>query len=740
MKFRRNMDLGPPRRLQAMDRSTRGARDGSQRSQGASSRRLVFTAVSLTLFVAGALVLRASIVHAGSAPRSEPLIQRDKLVGGDVAEAAGVEAHFGSSTALSSDGGTLVVGAPGDDKARGAAWVFTRDGEAWTPQSGGELLPGEVLPGTGGEACAPGSEACEECAEEPQASPPEEGECAFGASVAVSADGETAIVGNPTTSGSPGAAWVFTREGASWTRTAELTGGESLGEGRFGKSVALSADGDLALVGDPSAKNGRGSASLFAREGSSWTPLGSLSVEESAFAHFGRSVALSADGSLALIGAPGEDEFAGAAWTFARSGSVWTRQHNELVEEGAQPGDHFGKSVALSADGGTALIGALEAEGGRGAVSPFTVSAEGLVAQGPKLVGTEGELHFGASVALSGDGDFALVGAPRATASGGTVTELARAESTWVKKHELLSASGARSRAAFGAAVALSSDGKVATIGSPREDGRAGAAWMFVEGQPPPPAIEGVVPRSGSTAGGESVTIKGENFGEVESVTFAGVKAESASSTSATEIAAVTPPGAAGKVEVTVTTPGGKASLQRAFVYETPPGAPGPGGGPGPGPGPSGGGSGASGGSTGAGGVHAAGAVAGSTSSADAACSLSLRKKRLAVTRYRTVALRLMRTGAGTCRGKLAISYRVKAKGRGDALRTMGTASFAIAAGHSKVVDVELTKAGQAWFRAHRGAANASLAIARVVPAPTMALSASVRLSSKRTRQRSLAK
>ena len=720
------MDLGPPGRLQAMDRSTRGARGGSRRSHGASSRRLIFAAASLILFVAGALALRASIVHAGSAPRSEPLIQREKLLGGDVEEAAGVEAHFGSSAALSSDGSTLVVGAPGDDKARGAAWVFTREGETWTLQGGGKLTPGELPASAGGEACTGTPGGCEECAEEPKASPAEEGECAFGASVAVSADGNTAIVGNPTTSSSPGAVWVFTREGSSWTRSAELTGGNTVGEGRFGKSVALSADGDTALVGDPSSTNGRGIAWLFTREGSSWTRVGSLEVEASTFAHFGRSVALSADGSLALIGAPGDDEFAGAAWTFARSGAVWTQQP-EVTEEGAKAGDHFGKSVALSADGSTALIGAPEAEGERGSASPFTVSAEGLVAQGTKFVGPEGELHFGASVALSGDGDFALVGSPRATASGGTVSELARSESTWIRKDELLSGAGARSKSVFGAAVALSSDGKVAAVGSPRDSGRLGAAWVFVEGPPPPPVIEGVVPRSGSTAGGEAVTIKGENLGEVESVTFGGAAAESASSISATEIAAVTPPGAPGKVEVTVKTPGGLFSSKGAFLYEGPSDPPGGGGGGG-------------GASVTSSGARASGGVAGSISASDAACSVSLGKKRLAVTRYRTVALRLTRTGAGACRGKLAISYRVKAKGRGYTLRTIGTASFSIAVGQSKVVVVKLTKAGQKWFRSHRGKANASVAIARIVPAPMTARAASVRLSSKKTPKRSVAK
>jgi hypothetical protein len=696
----------------------------------------------LVLFVVGALVLRASIVHAGSAARIEQLSQKGgKLIAGDAKEtasaeekAASVEARFGSSTALSSNGSTLLVGAPGDDKARGAAWVFERGAEGtpaaerWEPD-GSKLTPGELEPPSGGEECKSTPGSCEECAEEPKASPAEEGECAFGASVALSADGNTAIVGNPTSSSSPGAAWIFTRNEGKWTRSAKLSGANTARDGRFGRSVALSADGDVALVGDPSAANGRGSAWMFEREGSSWTTIGEIPSEGSgAFAHFGRSVALSGDGSLALIGAPGEDEFAGAAWTFARSGSVWTRQTNEVTEEGAKAGDHFGKSVALSADGSTALIGALEADEGVGSASPFVTSPEGLIAQGTKFVGPAGEQHFGASVALSGDGNLALVGAPRATANGGTVTELTRSESSWTKESELLSGAGAKSRSMFGVAVALSSDGNVAAVGSSRDSGRLGAAWVFArtpEALVPAPIVEGVEPAKGPAAGGTTVTISGQNLGRATAVSFGGTPAASFKSESATVVTAVSPAGT-GHVDVTVTTGETKTSATSSkdkFDYEAAADPPAPGNT-----------------TTSTTTLRALGGVAGSTSSANAACSVSLRKKRLAVTRYRTVALRLTRTGTGSCRGKLAISYRVKAKGRGYALRTIGTASFSIAAGQSKVVNVKLTKSGRAWLRAHRGKANASVAIARVVPAPIAARSASVRLSLKKTAKRSHAK
>ena len=82
--------------------------------------------------------------------------------------------------------------------------------------------------------------------------------------------------------------------------------------------------------------------------------------------------------------------------------------------------------MALSGDGSTALIGAQTDGAGHGAVWTFTRSGteSEFAQQGKKLVGAAegGERHFGASVALSGDGATALIGAPRAESGLGLVT------------------------------------------------------------------------------------------------------------------------------------------------------------------------------------------------------------------------------------------------------------------------------------------------------------------------------
>jgi len=70
-----------------------------------------------------------------------------------------------------------------------------------------------------------------------------------GFSVALSADGSTAIVGAPDDNGNIGAAWVYTLSGGVWTQQAKLAGTGKSGDAAQGWSVALSADGNTAIVG-----------------------------------------------------------------------------------------------------------------------------------------------------------------------------------------------------------------------------------------------------------------------------------------------------------------------------------------------------------------------------------------------------------------------------------------------------------------------------------------------------------
>ena len=175
--------------------------------------------------------------------------------------------------------------------------------------------------------------------------------------------------------------------------SAELGGGVKGGESESSTSVALSSSGDIALVGAPADDGGVGSVSVFMRSGSSWVQQGPALAGsgELGQGQFGSSVALSADGDIALVGGPsdgasreGQCCARGAVWVFARSGSTWTQQA-ELTDGRAVGSAEFGSSVALSSGGGTALIGA-EGFGRAGAAWTFTGTPSGWE-RGAELTG-----------------------------------------------------------------------------------------------------------------------------------------------------------------------------------------------------------------------------------------------------------------------------------------------------------------------------------------------------------------
>jgi hypothetical protein len=245
----------------------------------------------------------------------------------------------------------------------------------------------------------------------------ESGDGRFGFSVALSADGSTALIGGPFDGGNKGAAWVFTRSGAAWNQQdGKLTGSGESGDGFFGFGVALSADGSTALIGGPFDGGNKGAAWVFNRSGGDWDQQGGklTGSGEAGDGVFGLGVALSADGSTALVGGPFDDGSKGAAWVFTRSGGNWDQQGGKLTGSGESGSGSFGASVALAADGKTALIGGPFDDGNKGAAWPFTRSGGDWNRQGGKLTGSgeSGSGSFGASVALAADGSTAVIGGP----------------------------------------------------------------------------------------------------------------------------------------------------------------------------------------------------------------------------------------------------------------------------------------------------------------------------------------
>ena len=131
--------------------------------------------------------------------------------------------------------------------------------------------------------------------------------------------------------------------------------------------MGLSYDGSTALVGVELADVGgnaqQGSAFVFVRQGSAWSQQAKLVdiVSGSQYAQFGSSVALSNDGNSALIGSDASGTPGGyhraSAWAFVRNGGTWSQQ-GQVANLADSWSTFYGTTVALSGDGGTALVGA----------------------------------------------------------------------------------------------------------------------------------------------------------------------------------------------------------------------------------------------------------------------------------------------------------------------------------------------------------------------------------------------
>jgi hypothetical protein len=107
------------------------------------------------------------------------------------------------------------------------------------------------------------------------------GESFQGNSVALSSDGNTAIVGGPTDNGSApvstGAAWVYTRSNGAWTQQQKLLANNAVGGADQGVSVALSSDGNTAIVGGFNDNGGIGAAWVFVQP--STVPFSAFTVQ-----------------------------------------------------------------------------------------------------------------------------------------------------------------------------------------------------------------------------------------------------------------------------------------------------------------------------------------------------------------------------------------------------------------------------------------------------------------------------
>ena len=442
--------------------------------------------------------------------------------------------QFGQSVSLSDDGDTLAVGAISEDSqaigidgqqsnntalASGAVYIFVRSGSSWLQQA--------YL----------------------KASNTQEDDH-FGASIALSNDGNTLAVGasgegsnavgidndqNNNSVSRSGAVYVFTRSGASWSQQSYVKASNSGADDQFGRSVALSSDGNTLAVGasgedsnatgiDGDQSNNSagfsGAVYVFIRSVNSWSQQEYIKASNTgggvSFSFgdaFGISVSLSDDGNTLAVGAIGEGNdsnafdggqdnnsatFSGAVYIFTRSVNSWSQQEY-IKASNAEANDRFGTALSLSGDGNTLAVGAgfedsnaINGEDNNmaldsGAVYVFTRSVNSWSQQAYiKADNTDGDDRLGRSVTLSNDGNILATGAtgedgsfpginPNAnnlSSNAGAVYIFTRQGSIWFQQAHV-KASNAGSGDAFGSSIKLSGDGKTLAVGAAGEGSNA---------------------------------------------------------------------------------------------------------------------------------------------------------------------------------------------------------------------------------------------------------------------------
>ena len=226
---------------------------------------------------------------------------------------------------IGTDGSTAVVGAHTKNQMRGAAYVYSKSGSTWSS-------PQTLLASDGANYDQ------------------------FGTSTDV--EGNTMVVGacvDDHKAIDAGSVYVFMKSGSTWTETQKLTANDALIYAHFGKSVDL--DGDTLLVGANQDYNYTGSAYVFTRSGTVWSPQAKLTApdrtKDDDFAY-----AVDLDGDTAIIGAAWDDDrgsASGSAYLYNRSGATWSLL-GKLTASDGDASDFYGEAVAM--DGMNAAVGA----------------------------------------------------------------------------------------------------------------------------------------------------------------------------------------------------------------------------------------------------------------------------------------------------------------------------------------------------------------------------------------------
>jgi hypothetical protein len=348
--------------------------------------------------------------------------------------------NSGMGLALSSDGTTLAIGAPGHDNEQGNVGqvrVFQWSGSDWVQlgsdiygESANDQLGRALSLSADGKRLAVGTYLNDGTAADAgharvyswngenwiQLGSDLDGYAAndwYGIDVDLSNDGTILAVGARDGGANDGGYTdVFRWNGLDWEEIGQRLMGQR-GGGRFGQSISLSANGTVIVIGAEFARAMTGEAFVYAWDGQQWQQMGSTFNAESSADRLGHSVSISGGGEVVAISAHYDDENgtdSGHTKIFQWNGTDWEQKGQDIDGEAA--GDKSGYDISLSDDGNRIAIGARFNDGGgnnSGHARIYQWNGSQWLQFGDDIDGAGSNTQL-SQVVLSGDGTKVAVG------------------------------------------------------------------------------------------------------------------------------------------------------------------------------------------------------------------------------------------------------------------------------------------------------------------------------------------
>ncbi len=301
---------------------------------------------------------------------------------------------------------------------------------------------------------------------------------------AVAIDGDTAVVGAAHEGGgNVGGVYVYVRDSfGNWIRQAKIPNPAAVFN--FGKSVAISGDTILITALDAGDYQGTGYAYVYVRNGSTWSLQASLTGDSNDLDGFGYAGAIH-ENTVVVTSWHDDDQGknAGAAHIFVRSNNVWTREA-KLYASDADMADHFGRAVDLEGD--TLAVNSMldfNPAGVYAGNAYIFVRQNGIWVEQAKLEASDGQGADNLGVSLDINRNYLIAGALATDAPGGQDRGSAyifkREACNWIEQAKL-EPDESNDFMYFGQDVAI--QGNTVIVGAPNDDDfgqSTGATYVY---------------------------------------------------------------------------------------------------------------------------------------------------------------------------------------------------------------------------------------------------------------------